>query len=914
MTVEELQVLITANTSDLNKKISSVNKKLDSLSQHAGKSGKGLQKAFVGIKATAAIAAINKVTAAVKKLTDAYAETESAQMGLSSILTAQGKDLNAAKSWLKDYVADGLIPLTDAYTAYKSLASAGYSDEQTQSIMQNLKDAAAFNRQGSMSMGDAVKSAAEGIKNENSVLVDNAGVTKNLSVIWDEYAESIGKTAANLTDTEKRIATTEGIMRETAFQTGDAAKYASTFAGAQAALKAQTKALSSALGSIFAPALQACTPPITELVSKLTLLAEKAGQVMSILFGTTSKASSSTAQLSNSTQKVSSNLDSATKKAKSYKKALLGIDEINLLGSPNSDSDTGGGSSSTTTVGSGNNLNSPLSDADKVIDPVLATRADEVREKISAIEPVVKGVAAGAAAAIGIKVLSGWFSGVRKVWSAFKGLKITSVFTESFAWIKETGGSTFQSLGYGLQKSTSVAKNSLKQFRSNLSTTQKAMIGAAGFAASLAMTQSAFKSLASGSENAKKKLAIMAVGVAAVGTAMTVTLGPIGLVITAVGAVTGAIIGFEQGADELAEKTYQASESYKILSENMESSQEIIQRTKDNMDNLNAKIANLDEVSSQYGSVELLVDEIYQLSEKSNKSTYEMELMRVKVDTLNSMNIDGLQLSIDETNGSIVQTKESIYKVIEAMKKQAETAALQEVLKESYKTLYQATVDNETATDNYKVASEELETAQKKLKDKTEELQKKNSGMSDGFRDIANWISQKLSPEYRTLKKNVEDASKKQAIAKQAIDDTSGAMETAKKKAEYYADELVTLKNNLNKLPKETTCNVTVNTNSRTSGAKAYASGGYPDRGQMFIARESGPELVGQIGGRTAVINNNQIIEGVSSGVEKGVERAMKYSSGGSMTITIINESGDVLQEIKDINMKAGRIVIPVDA
>lgn len=438
MTVEELQVLITANTSDLNKKIASVNKKLDSLSKHAGKSGKGLQKAFVGIKATAAIATLNKVTAAVKKLTDAYAETESAQMGLSSILTAQGKDLNAAKSWLKDYVEDGLIPLTDAYTAYKSLASAGYSDKQTQSILQNLKDAAAFNRQGSMSMGDAVKSAAEGIKNENSVLVDNAGVTKNLSVIWDEYAESIGKTAANLTDTEKRIATTEGIMRETAFQTGDAAKYASTFAGAQAALKAQTKALSSALGSIFAPALQACTPPITELVSKLTLLAEKAGQVMSILFGTTNKASSSTSQLSNSTQKVSSNLDSATKKAKSYKKALLGIDEINLLGSPNSDTDTGSGNSSTT-VSSGNNLNSPLSDADKVIDPALATRADELRQKLESLEPVFIGVGAAAGAFLLIFEGAKLFTKIKKLGGlakALKSLKLVSKLSAIAASIK----------------------------------------------------------------------------------------------------------------------------------------------------------------------------------------------------------------------------------------------------------------------------------------------------------------------------------------------------------------------------------------------------------------------------------------------------------------------------------------------
>lgn len=46
-----------------------------------------------------------------------------------------------------------------------------------------------------------------------------------------------------------------------------------------------------------------------------------------------------------------------------------------------------------------------------------------------------------------------------------------------------------------------------------------------------------------------------------------------------------------------------------------------------------------------------------------------------------------------------------------------------------------------------------------------------------------------------------------------------------------------------------------------------YASGGFPDAGQMFIAREAGPELVGTIGNRTAVANNDQIVEGISAGV-----------------------------------------------
>ena len=46
-----------------------------------------------------------------------------------------------------------------------------------------------------------------------------------------------------------------------------------------------------------------------------------------------------------------------------------------------------------------------------------------------------------------------------------------------------------------------------------------------------------------------------------------------------------------------------------------------------------------------------------------------------------------------------------------------------------------------------------------------------------------------------------------------------------------------------------------------------FAEGGFPEQGQMFIAREAGPEMVGNIGRRTAVANNEQIVESISVGV-----------------------------------------------
>ena len=50
-----------------------------------------------------------------------------------------------------------------------------------------------------------------------------------------------------------------------------------------------------------------------------------------------------------------------------------------------------------------------------------------------------------------------------------------------------------------------------------------------------------------------------------------------------------------------------------------------------------------------------------------------------------------------------------------------------------------------------------------------------------------------------------------------------------------------------------------------------YATGGLPPVGQMFVARENGPELVGNIGGHTAIMNNDQIVASVSDGVARAV-------------------------------------------
>ena len=72
-------------------------------------------------------------------------------------------------------------------------------------------------------------------------------------------------------------------------------------------------------------------------------------------------------------------------------------------------------------------------------------------------------------------------------------------------------------------------------------------------------------------------------------------------------------------------------------------------------------------------------------------------------------------------------------------------------------------------------------------------------------------------------------------------------------------------------------------------GLFSYATGGFPDTGQMFIAREAGPELVGRIGRRTAVANNDQIVQGIASAVRSAMSGANSPNSGGTTRITVQN-------------------------
>ena len=174
---------------------------------------------------------------AIKDAVKFSTEFQNAFLGLNSVARAFGTSTDSATAAAKKLSSDGLLPLKDSATGLKNLLSAGFSLPEATKLMEAFKDSAAFGRQGALSFGDAVRSATEGVKNGNSILVDNAGVTKNLSQILKEAGFSAQDLSRASSDVAVRQALLNGILKETAAQTGDAIKLTQTYAGQLTGMK-----------------------------------------------------------------------------------------------------------------------------------------------------------------------------------------------------------------------------------------------------------------------------------------------------------------------------------------------------------------------------------------------------------------------------------------------------------------------------------------------------------------------------------------------------------------------------------------------------------------------------------------------------------------------------------------------------
>ena len=203
----------------------------------------------------------------------AYQTMRSAQVGLQTTAKSTGESMSELEKIQKELTQDGLMTDADAAQSIKNLLLYGYSADQAREMLIRLKDSAAYNRQAHYSLSEAVRVTTEGVRMENSVLSDAAGVQKNIAKMYEDYAASVGKSTANLTQQEKAQAVLNGVIAETDGVLGNAARYADEYGGAVAGAGRQITLMSASLGEgmtnglkPFVELLGAILTPVAEFV------------------------------------------------------------------------------------------------------------------------------------------------------------------------------------------------------------------------------------------------------------------------------------------------------------------------------------------------------------------------------------------------------------------------------------------------------------------------------------------------------------------------------------------------------------------------------------------------------------------------------------------------------------------------
>lgn len=248
--------------------------------------------------------------------------------------------------------------------------------------------------------------------------------------------------------------------------------------------------------------------------------------------------------------------------------------------------------------------------------------------------------------------------------------------------------------------------------------------------------------------------------------------GPAG---AAVGAAIGLVVGVGLefiGIEAAGKAAYEASEDFQVMENIISRSADTVKRCADALKTMETNISNLDGVTSDFAAASQLVSEIFDINENAHASNYELELMRVKVEVLNGMNIDGLHLSIDETTGRVKESRQEVEKLIESLQREAQVEAMKSLLVDTYKSLAVAQRDAVQSLKDYDAAS---------------------TALRDTSEQLANcpWYDLQRKSELTAAQKEQTEAVK---AAQQAYADSRSTIDELTGTIDLYSGQIVNMK------------------------------------------------------------------------------------------------------------------------
>lgn len=183
----------------------------------------------------------------------AFAQYEDAMYGMASTVGRAGDTIETAMAGIKQATANGLLSQTDVATAMRNLTAYGYSVKEATNMIEAMTVSAEANRRAGLSVAEAVVMASEGIKRESGLMAKAAGNTQTASSAEEAYATSLGKTASELTNAEKRQAIYNSTMSAGQQFIGIAEQYNNSYSASIQRLDASLEDMRVTFGQALAP-------------------------------------------------------------------------------------------------------------------------------------------------------------------------------------------------------------------------------------------------------------------------------------------------------------------------------------------------------------------------------------------------------------------------------------------------------------------------------------------------------------------------------------------------------------------------------------------------------------------------------------------------------------------------------------
>lgn len=880
------------NVRDLNKEVNSL--------------GKSINTAFQ----TTAIIGWGKAIMSVTQQMINASKAQSEYIENFNLLEVSYKNNTGSAEKLMDTLKNfyGLNPsgLTKQLATYKQMTSAMQLGEKASSLLsENLlkmqEDVASLYNLDFERVGSKFQSALAG----QTRAVRDLGVDITQTSLQQElYNRGIDKNITDMNRASKTVLIYLAMERQLSNAQGDAARTINSVANQTKIFREQISIASRQIGALFIPVLKTVLPILNGILMTLNAI----GEFILGLLGIGAKDLASEfgiSTISTDFDDLGASLDDAGKKADKLYGKLRPFDKLNVITTPTDKKDNSskfGGGIDKDLLGSLKTYNEELekakNKAKEIRDAILGwlgftvDENGQIKDFHWTLGSIAGILAVSGIVYKGIKGIAGLISNIKKSSDKVFGntKDLTKVSKGLLSPLKEMNFyyKELRQEGNGIIRSAETAREVWIKSASTMDKIKLAFIGLAEVVAGGLISSMSFKSINEEGLNFYNTLGLIAGAILMVKGAIEVTTAVVGLfnaklAANPITAVIGALIGVggliaslvltqnelqnsEKEVDEYTKKLKEVQEEAEkmyIKTEAQISIAKDYQKELSNLVDANGNVkGSYDDVDKALAGLNDTLD--LNIERKGDHLYVNGKLIKTQQDLNNTINETINKLKEETINEMAKKKIEPVYEkratlltkeknLIDELKKSAENYNLQE--EEGYNNFI---TDNAGKIDELNKLQGELMTNQDQLDNYYNAISQAEKGNFDAALSLLN--SQASATE-ESIVGTINSLDLKLKDGWETDVDVKVKVEIDKKWNKF--------KSEYDEVHKSGLLGSMV---LGEFGPRVYADGGFVDEGEMFIAREAGPEMVGKIGNKTAVANNDQIVSGISIGVARALK------------------------------------------